>query len=233
MLEIARDFVKLKSSVKDISFPFIQAEYHVFLPCFVTLLLLCLFSKNKKTIIVLKRQKHQPRNTKGFIVKKKSHRFNLTSWVITCKITLTYFLVAYKSEKNEIPHSSSLIKQDFDSYEFIKEQNMLRESHNSPQHQLYTFSKLKTNNFNTFIRFAILLSGDIQVNAGPNSNLCDSCGKRINKRCLCCTKCNVKIHKKCKNMRIFESGHCNKCETFITKRLFRIIGKPTIPSGNE
>ena len=72
---------------------------------------------------------------------------------------------------------------------------MLRESHNTLQHQLYTFSKLKTKNFNTFIRFAILLSGDIQVNPGPDSNLCDSCGKTINKRCLCCIKCNVKIHK--------------------------------------
>ena len=154
-----------------------QTEYHVFLPCIMTLLLLCLFSKNKKTIIVLKRQKHQPRNTKGFITKKKSHRFDLTGWVITCKIILTYFLVVYKSGKNEILHSSSLIKLDFDSYEFIKEQNIMRESHNTLQHQLYTFSKLKTKNFNTFIRFVILLSGDIQVNPGPNSNLCDSCGK--------------------------------------------------------
>ena len=135
----ARDFVKLKSSVKNYSYPFIQAEYHAFLPCIFTLLLLCLFSKNKKTIIVLKRQKYQPRNKKDFIAKKKSHRFNLPGWVITCKIVLTYFLIAYKSEKNEI---LSLIKQDFDSYEFIKEQNMLRESCNTPQHQLYTFSKL-------------------------------------------------------------------------------------------
>ena len=59
---------------------------------------------------------------------------------------------------------------------------MLRESHNTLQHQLYTFSKLKTKNFNTFIRFATLLSDDIQVNPGPDSYLCDSCGKRVNKR---------------------------------------------------
>ena len=65
----ARDFVKLKGSVKDIPYPFIQAEYHVILPCIITLLLLCLFSKDKKTLIVLKRQKHQPRNTQGFIEK--------------------------------------------------------------------------------------------------------------------------------------------------------------------
>ena len=107
-----KDFVKLKGSVKDISD--MQTEYHVFLPCIMTLLLLCLFSKNKKTVIVLKRQKHQPRNTKGFITKKKSHRFDLTGWVITCKTILTYFSVVYKSGKNEILHSSSLIKQDFD-----------------------------------------------------------------------------------------------------------------------
>ena len=83
---------------------------------------------------------------------------------------------------------------------------MLRESHNTLQHQLYTFLKLKTKNFNTFKRCATLLSGNIQVNPGPDSNLCDSRGKKVNKSCLCCIKCNVKIHKKCNNMRIFESG---------------------------
>ena len=92
---------------------------------------------------------------------------------------------------------------------------MLRESHNTLQHQLYTFSKLKAKNFNTFIRFATLLSDDIQVNPGPDSYLCDSCGKRVNKRCLCCIKCNVKIHKKRNNMRILENGLCNKCKTFV------------------
>ena len=56
-------------------------------------------------------------------------------WVITFKIILTYFLVAYKSKKNETLHSSSLIKQDFDSYRFMKVQNMLSESHNVLQHQ--------------------------------------------------------------------------------------------------
>ena len=73
---------------------------------------------------------------------------------------------------------------------------MLRKSYNTLQHELYLFSKLKTKNFNTFTRFAILLSDDIQVDPGPDSNLCDSCGKRVNKGCLCCIKCNVEIHKK-------------------------------------
>ena len=108
----ARDFVKLKNTVKNVSYPFIQAEYHVILPCVFTLLVLCLFSKNKKkTIIVLKRQKYQRRNTKSFIAEKKSHWFNLTGWVITFTIILTYRLVAYKFEKNENLNSFSLIKQ--------------------------------------------------------------------------------------------------------------------------
>ena len=34
------------------------------------------------------------------------------------------------------------------------------------------------------------------------------------------SKCNVKIDKKCNNMSVFESGHCNKYETFIVKRDF-------------
>ena len=53
---------------------------------------------------------------------------------------------------------------------------MLTESHITLQHQLYLFSKLKTMNFNTFMKFVMLLSGDIQVNLGPNSNLWDRCG---------------------------------------------------------
>ena len=74
----ARDIVKLKSSVKNNSYPFTQAEYHIFLPYVFTLLLPYFFNKNKKTTTVLKRQKYPSRNTKGFIVKKKSHRFKLT-----------------------------------------------------------------------------------------------------------------------------------------------------------
>ena len=89
-----------------------------------------------KMIIVLKRHKYQPRNTKSFIAKNKSHRFNLTGWVITCNIILTYFLVAYKYEKNEILHSLPLINQDFGSHDFVNEQNMSRESHSTFQHQL-------------------------------------------------------------------------------------------------
>ena len=67
-------------------------------------------------------------------------------------------------------HSSSLIKEDFDSYELIKEQNLLRKSGNTLQHQFYTFSKLKTKNLNSFVRFAILLSGYSEVNPEPRSN---------------------------------------------------------------
>ena len=55
-------------------------------------------------------------------------------------------LVAYKFEKNEILHSSSLIKQDFYSHEFSKEQNRLRKSHNTLQNKLYALRKLKTKN---------------------------------------------------------------------------------------
>ena len=73
---------------------------------------------------------------------------------------------------------------------------MPKESHSTLQDQLYAFQ-----NFKTFIRLAILLSGDIKVNPGSNSNLCDGCGKRVG---------NVVKHiKKCTNMRIFETVLCN------------------------
>ena len=43
----ATDFVKLKSSVKNISYFLIQAEYHVFIHCINKLLLLCLVKTRK------------------------------------------------------------------------------------------------------------------------------------------------------------------------------------------
>ena len=53
----------------------------------------------------------------------------------------------------------------------------------------------------------MLLSGDIKVNPGPGSNLCDSCGKRAKKR---------------NNMKILDSGLSNKCKRFIVNRDFLI-----------
>ena len=66
--------------------------------CIITLLLLCSFSKSKKTIIVLKRQKYKPRNTKSFLRKNKLYQSNLTDCVIICKVGLRLFLAAHKSE---------------------------------------------------------------------------------------------------------------------------------------
>ena len=54
--------------------------YHVKLRC---------VSKNKNTIIVLKRQEYQLQDAKSFIAKNKSHRFNFTGWVTTYKIKLS------------------------------------------------------------------------------------------------------------------------------------------------
>ena len=165
------------------------------------LLVLCLFSKDNNC------------TQKTEIPISKLHWCNLMDWVI--RLSLHIFCLHTSLKKNATLHSSSLIKQDFDSYKFMKVQNMLKESHSILQHQLCTFLKLKTKNFKTFTRFAILLSDNIHVNSAPDSNLCDSCGKRVNKRCLCCIKCNVKIHKKCYNERIFENDLCNKCKMFI------------------
>ena len=66
-----RDLVKLKSVGKDISYPFTETEYNVFLLCVITLLLCCFFSQNNKTLIVLKSHKYQLRNTMGLIAKKE------------------------------------------------------------------------------------------------------------------------------------------------------------------
>ena len=67
----ARDFVKLKSSGKNISYPFIQAEYHVFLPCIFTLLRLRLFSKNKENYNSTQKTEISTSKYKGLYSKKE------------------------------------------------------------------------------------------------------------------------------------------------------------------
>ena len=62
------------------------------------------------------------------------------------------------------------------------------------------FLKLNIANINVFIRFAIFLYGDFQV----NTNLCNRYSKRADRRDFGRTEWNLKIHKKCNDLTIFE-----------------------------
>ena len=90
---------------------------------------------------------------------------------------------------------------------------------------MHAFAKLKTKNCYTFMRFAILLSGNIQVNSKPYSNSCNSCCKRVNKRYLCCIKGNVKIHTLFNNMRIFKLLFATNVKSLLSTETFQYYRK--------
>ena len=66
------------------------------------------------------------------------------------------------------------------------------------------FLKLNIANINVFIRFAIFLHGDFQVNSLLNTNLCNRYGKRADRRDFDRIEWNPKMHKKCNDLTIFE-----------------------------
>ena len=50
------------------------------------------------------------------------------------------------------------------------------------------------------------------LNPGPTSGVCFVCKSSLNKRSFCCTKCNLRAHKKCNNTVFFDSDICSDCK---------------------
>ena len=145
------DFTQLNSP-KDTPYFYTPIFYLVFTPLLFTFLLSEYNSNNRKITLSLKRSKHQPRTKKKFFSNKtKSHHFSFTTCFIICKLILVYYLLAYKSKPKQDIHVSSLIEYKFDGL---------------------GFSKIKIKNNGSFFKFAFLLSGDIQLNPGPTTDVC-------------------------------------------------------------
>ena len=123
-----------------------------------------------------------------------------------------YYLLAYKSEPKEGIHVSSLTEYKFDGLEFLEFQNKSKNSLKIFHYQIYALSKMKIKNYDSFFSFALLLSGDIQLNPGPTSDVCFVCKRTVNKRSFYCTKCNLRVHKKCSNTVFFDSDICSDCK---------------------
>ena len=75
----------------------------------------------------------------------------------------------------------------------------------------YGLTNLKFRNQNSFFTHLLLLCGDIELNPGPNRQLCSVCEGVVNKRSLFCSKCNISVHKKCAESRTSDSVFI--CET--------------------
>ena len=63
---------------------------------------------------------------------------------------------------------------------------------------IITFTPCQKNS-DSFFKLALLLSGDIQLNPGPTSDVCFVYKRTLNKRSFYCSKCDLRAHKKCNN----------------------------------
>ena len=74
-----------------------------------------------------------------------------------------------------------------------------------------TLSKKKIKSYDSFFNFALLVSGYIQLNPGPTSDVCFVCRRALYKISFYCIKYDLRAHKKCSNMVFFDSDICSDC----------------------
>ena len=77
----------------------------------------------------------------------------------------------------------------------IQHKNLMNNMH------LFALTKLKVKNNGTFLKYLLLLSGDISQNPGPEFS-CGGCHRPVvsRHRVLCCHTCKIWTHKKCANI---------------------------------
>ena len=93
-----------------------------------------------------------------------------------------YYLLAYAFEPKQGTHISLIAGCNFDRLEFLEFQNKSKNSLNIFHYQIYASSKMEIKNYDLFFQFALLLSGDIQLNPVQISDTSFACKRRINKR---------------------------------------------------
>ena len=111
--------------------------------------------------------------------------------------------------------------------DYISFSDIIKNHFLTQQYQLYALSELKYKNHNTFCRYLLLLSGDVESNPGPGDS-CSVCDRKmaVRHRVLCCWQCEFWVHKKCADISearyksiknkekgvIFDCGQCNYAE---------------------
>ena len=113
-----------------------------------------------------------------------------------------YYLLPYKSKPKQGIHVPSLTEHKFGGLEFLEFQNKSKNFLNIFHYQIHALSKIK--NYGSFFKFALLLSGDIQLNPGA----CFICKRTLNKN----TKCDLRAHENCNKKVFFDSDICSDCK---------------------
>ena len=93
-----------------------------------------------------------------------------------------YYLLAYAFEPKQGTHISLIAGYNFDGLEFLEFQNKPKNYLNIFHYQIYASSKMEIKNYDLFFQFALLLSGDIQLNPVQTSDTSFVYKRALNKR---------------------------------------------------
>ena len=161
-----------------------------------TLVYFTFISNNRKTVLSPKKSKYQSRNKRrSFLNKTKSCHFSFTTCFIICKFGLVYYLLGYKSKPKQGIYVSSLTEYNFHALQFLEFQNKSKYLLNILHYEICALPKVEIKNYDSFFKFALLLSGDIRSNKGSTSDVCFVCKRTLSKRSYFCTECNLRAHK--------------------------------------
>ena len=88
----------------------------------------------------------------------------------------------------------------------------------------FAMMHIRYRNHKSFIRFSLLLSGDVELNPGPIKNPCTICQGNVSIRGLFCKNCGIGCHKKCSPITCHTNYLCLQCQN---------ADIPSVDSGNR
>ena len=105
------------------------------------------------------------------------------------------FLLLFMASKD---FQNSKTKNEVIFTDYFSLSDIIKNDFMTQQYQLYALSKLRYKNHNTFCRYLLLLSGDVELNPGPEDP-CTVCNRKmaVRHQVLCCWQCESWVHKKC------------------------------------
>ena len=132
--------------------------------------------------------------------KKKTN--SKTSFILPKIMIICYIALLHEPNKTETEHIRKLQNDSkyFLDIEFLNYCKSMQTNFVQEQMTLIALSQIKIKNYNMFLKYLLLLSGDIESNPGPIQYPCLICQKPVRKRILYCKNCDFWIHKKCEQI---------------------------------
>ena len=132
-------------------------KYHILLPLLSILIITLAYIFEDKRTLVYPNTKYK----KLFRKKKKSTKRRKTLLIIP-KLILFLFIVSEDLQNQN--NSFKISNKERFTLDYISLSNIIKSDFMTQQYQLYALSKLRYKNHNTFCRYLLLLSGDVELN---------------------------------------------------------------------